>query len=190
MHADVFAAAVKVAQRVGHRKVTRKLLCDELVRARPDLEEMSEEYAMNWVVNFVNMTDLREKLYDASHQLNLPAGDPEKKGQGQVRSTGYTPEWIAKNRQRILDASLMLAERHGYRGFTRQQVSDETQTAAGIINRQQYFGSMDGLREAVMLEAVRTGNLRVIAQGLVDGHSATAGIDPQLKEAAIRALAS
>lgn len=188
MQADVFTAAVQVAQRVGHRNVTRKLLCEQMRSNNPSLGD--EAYVLNWIGNYVNMADLKEHLYDGSHQLKLPAGNPEKRGQGQVRSAGYTPEWIAKNRQRILDASLMLAERHGYRGFTRQQVSEETQTAAGIINRQQYFGSMEGLREAVMLEAVRTGNLRVIAQGLVDGHSATAGIDPELKEAAIRALAS
>ena len=189
MQADVFTAAVAVAQRVGHRNVTRRLVAQQLLLQRPELREHGADYITNWLGNNVNMTDLRERLAEGSHKLKLPAGDPEKRGQGRPDSVGHTPERIAENRQRVLNAGLLLAERHGYRNIKRDQVAAEAGVAAGLINRQIYWGSIDGFRDAVMVEAVRVGNLRVIAQGLVDGHPSTAGIDPELKEQAVRSVA-
>lgn len=187
MQADVLEAAVAVAQRVGYRNVTRRLLAEQMRATDPELGD--EGYVLNWLGNNVNMTDLRERLTEGSHQLKLSAGDPEKRGQGRPDSVGHTPERIAENRQRVLNAGLLLAERHGYRNIKRDQVAAEAGVAAGLINRQIYWGSIDGFRDAVMVEAVRVGNLRVIAQGLVDGHPSTAGIDPELKEQAVRSVA-
>jgi len=81
----------------------------------------------------------------------------------------------AKAREaQILAASLKLAESIGYTRVTLQQIAD----AAGVAKSLPlvYFGTMAGWRRKLMREAVRSGNLKVIAQGL-------AASDPHAKKA-------
>lgn len=65
----------------------------------------------------------------------------------------------------ILAAAVDLAAEHGYQTFTRDQVAALADVAQGAIHY--HFGTMNQLRRAVMGEAVRTSNLRIIAMGLV-----------------------
>lgn len=92
-----------------------------------------------------------------------------------------------ERRAQILAAALDAAETHGYRNLTLQQIA----TAAGVSKGlpMAYFGTMTALRRAVMREAVRVANLRVIAQGLVanDSHARKAPSD--LKTKALAAVA-
>lgn len=64
----------------------------------------------------------------------------------------------------ILAASLKAAETVGYTRVTLQQIADAAQVSKGLPIT--YFGTMDGWRRDVMREAIRTQNLRVLAQGL------------------------
>lgn len=94
-----------------------------------------------------------------------------------------------ENRNRaVLDAALRLALLRGYRNITRQQVADEAGVAVGSVNNA--FGTMDGLRDAVMAAAVHRGDLPVIAQGLVDRHPAALNAPQAIKDSALASLAA
>ena len=94
-----------------------------------------------------------------------------------------------ENRNRaVLDAALTAAATHGYRVFTRQQVADLAGVATGSVNNA--FGTMDGLRDAVMAAAVDRGLVAIVAQGLADRHPAAVGAPPDLKQQALAQLAA
>lgn len=94
-----------------------------------------------------------------------------------------------ENRNRaVLDAAVKLAQSRGYRTITRQQVADEAQVAVGSVNNA--FGTMDGLRDAVMAAAVDRGLHVIIAQGLADRHPAAVAAPTQLRQEALASLAA
>jgi AcrR family transcriptional regulator len=86
----------------------------------------------------------------------------------------------------ILSAALMLAERHGLHAITRDQIANSADCSTGIVNF--HFGTMKQLRRAIVGEAIRVKNLRVIAQALVMGDSRANGIPDELKRAAALSL--
>lgn len=93
----------------------------------------------------------------------------------------------AKTREaQILAASLKLAESIGYSRVTLQQIAD----AAGVAKSLPlvYFGTMAGWKRKVMREAVRTSNLRVIAQGLAAGDPHAKKASPELRTQAAATL--
>lgn len=94
-----------------------------------------------------------------------------------------------ENRNRaVLDAAVKLAQSRGYRTITRQQVADEAQVAVGSVNNA--FGTMDGLRDAVMATAVDRGLHVIIAQGLADRHPAALSAPTETRNAALASLAA
>lgn len=94
-----------------------------------------------------------------------------------------------ENRNRaVLDAALRLAGQRGYRNITRQQVADEAQVAVGSVNNA--FGTMDGLRDAVMAAAVERSLPAIVAQGLADRHPAALNASAELRGAALASLAA
>lgn len=94
-----------------------------------------------------------------------------------------------ENRNRaVLDAALRLAGQRGYRNITRQQVADEAQVAVGSVNNA--FGTMDGLRDAVMAAAVERSLPEIVAQGLADRHPAALNASAELRGAALASLAA
>lgn len=94
-----------------------------------------------------------------------------------------------ENRNRaVLDAAVQLAAQRGYRNITRRQVADEAQVAVGSVNNA--FGTMDGLRDAVMAAAVERELPAIVAQGLADKHPAACGAPETLRRAALESLAA
>ena len=94
-----------------------------------------------------------------------------------------------ENRNRaVLDAALRLAERRGYRAITRQQVAEEAGVAVGSVNNA--YGTMDGLRDAVISAAVARHVFKVVAQGLIDQHPAALNAPEELRAAALQAIAA
>lgn len=93
----------------------------------------------------------------------------------------------AKRREDILSAAIFLAERHGYRSIQRDAVADAADVAVGSVNHE--FGTIEELKNAVVAEAIRVENLKIIAQAVVDGHPETAGLSPDLKRRALDSLA-
>lgn len=83
-------------------------------------------------------------------------------------------------KQIILDAAMVLAETHGYHHISRTQIATKVGCATGLVSF--YFGTMVHLRRAIVGEAIRTSNLKIIAQGLVMGDSRTRGLPDEIKQ--------
>lgn len=76
-------------------------------------------------------------------------------------------------RSTILSAATLLAREGHYHHISRADVAERAMCGAGTVNL--YFGDMEGLRDAVVAEAVRTGDTDIIAQAIVSKHPAVAG---------------
>lgn len=83
---------------------------------------------------------------------------------------------------RILLAAVELAKSLGYQWITRDQVAEAAEVASGTINNA--YGSMVGLKRAVLRHAVAEGIVEIVAQGLADGHEIARGAPAELKERA------
>lgn len=89
---------------------------------------------------------------------------------------------------RILSAATELAKALGYQWITREQVAEAAECSAGTINNA--FGSMVGLKRAVLQNAVDTGIVEIVAQGLADGHDIARSADPELRARVAAHMAS
>lgn len=89
-------------------------------------------------------------------------------------------------RAKILQAALECASKKGYLFFTRTEVAQQADVADALINR--YFSTMYQLRRAVMCEAVRQENLKIISQGLVSNDINAQRASKELKARAIQAI--
>ncbi len=88
----------------------------------------------------------------------------------------------------ILDAAIEVSKRVGYSRLTRGAVADEIGLASSSLVTY-HMGSMATFRRAVMREAVRSGCLPVIAQGIAlkDPHALKA--PEELRRRALATLA-
>lgn len=93
----------------------------------------------------------------------------------------------AERRQAIMRAAVETASSMGFRSMTRESIAEAAGVAQGSINHE--FGTMDALRDAVMLEAVNKERLDIVAQGLAERHPTACGAPAEMREAAVRALA-
>ena len=64
-----------------------------------------------------------------------------------------------------MEAALKLAAKHGYQHITREQVAAEADVGAGTVNL--HYSSMAKLKKEIVRHAVRTENLKIIAQAIV-----------------------
>lgn len=83
---------------------------------------------------------------------------------------------------RILDAAIELARGLGYQWITRDQVAAAADVSVGTINNA--FGSMVGLKRAVLDAGVERGIVEIVAQGLADGKPVARNADPELVQRA------
>lgn len=86
----------------------------------------------------------------------------------------------------ILACAMTEAKRHGYNNVTREAIAARANCASGLVSH--YFGTMLQMRRAIMSEAIRTRELRIIAQGLADGHPKAMRAPVELKQAAVMGL--
>lgn len=94
-----------------------------------------------------------------------------------------------ENRNRaVLDAAVALAERFGMAAVTRPRVSAESGLSTGTVSSA--YGSMDGLRDAVMAAAVQREIVVIVAQGLAERHPAAVNAPAELKQRALEKLAA
>lgn len=89
-------------------------------------------------------------------------------------------------RQSILSAALRLAETDGYLRVTRDAVALAAVCSPALVSH--LLGTMPQLQRAIMGEALRTRNLRVIAQGLAHGDKRAHNAPAELREAAAASL--
>lgn len=97
-------------------------------------------------------------------------------------------EKVEDRNRRILEAAVSLAGEVGYLKITREAVADRAEVATGSVNNA--YGTMDGLRDAVMAAAVERGLAAIVAQGLAASHPAARSAPQALKDSALRSLAA
>ena len=91
-------------------------------------------------------------------------------------------------KRQILTAAIRVAARPGgWAKLTRDAVAKEADCAEGLPSK--YFGTMISFRRAIMREAIRLGDLSVIAQGLAAGDKCAQKVDESLKRIALATLA-
>lgn len=87
-------------------------------------------------------------------------------------------------KQQILDAAMVEADKHGYRGITRASVAERAGCSPGLVSF--YFGTMKQLHRSIMGEAVRIRHLRILAQGIIAKDSRALGAPDNLRKEALR----
>ena len=95
---------------------------------------------------------------------------------------------VEQRNRRILEAAVQLSAERGYTNITRAEVADRAGVADGSVNNA--FGTMDGLRDAVMARAVEQRHGGIVAQGLAARHPAALAAPQELKDQATAALAA
>jgi AcrR family transcriptional regulator len=94
-----------------------------------------------------------------------------------------------ENRNRaVLEAALELAQERGFAGITRDAVAERAGVAAGSVNNA--YGDMNGLRDAVMANAVARELVDIVGAGLAAGHPAARNAPDDLKARALAKLAA
>lgn len=91
-------------------------------------------------------------------------------------------------RQSILTAALAVAVRDGYLRTTRDAVAAAAGCSPALVSH--HLGTLLQMQRAIMGEALRVANLRVIAQGLSHGDRRALNAPQELREAAAAALAA
>ena len=96
---------------------------------------------------------------------------------------------IARSRRRsiILEGALRFAERDGWHAIQQKRVADEAGVSKGLVTHE--FGSMGGLKTAMMEEAVARFMPKIVAAGLAEGHPVAQAAPAALREAAARSIA-
>lgn len=97
-------------------------------------------------------------------------------------------EKVGNRNRAVLNAAVAVAESLGFAAFTRSDVAAQAGVATGSVNNA--FGTMDGLRDAVMAEAIAREMLPLVAQGVAARHPAALAATPELKARALASLAA
>ena len=90
-------------------------------------------------------------------------------------------------KREILGHALVVARRIGYQRVTRGDIAEQAGCTAPLISH--YFTTIGNMQRAIMGEAIRVGDLDVIAQGLVAKDPRAEGLKEEIKIAAANRLA-
>lgn len=89
-------------------------------------------------------------------------------------------------RQKILETAIAMSADGGFTRLTRDGVARAAGVADGMVNK--CFGTVSGLRSAIIIEAIRTENLDVLGQGLAARYPEALTMRPHLKARALAAM--
>ncbi len=91
-----------------------------------------------------------------------------------------------ERRRKLIAAGVAEAAAVGFLNMKRNAIAARAGLANGSINHE--FGSMDGMREAIMREAVAGGHVGIVAQGLACGHPIAKEAPEGVRAEAVRTL--
>lgn len=86
----------------------------------------------------------------------------------------------------ILDHARRLASLHGYTKISRESIATASGCSPGLVSA--YFGTMVKMRRAIMGEAIRTRDLKIIGQGLACRDKRALGAPEELRRLAVESL--
>ena len=91
-----------------------------------------------------------------------------------------------ERRQAILVAGVQEAEEIGFQRFSIVGVAERAACSRGLVHY--HFDSIEALRKAVMLQAIRNKNLAIIAEGLATGDKQARLVKEPLRSRAARSI--
>ena len=86
----------------------------------------------------------------------------------------------------ILAAAIKLANRHGYATLSREQIADAARCSPATVSH--VFGTMPQMRRAIMGEAIRLRDAKIVAQGIAIRDSRALKVDESLRRAAAESI--
>lgn len=86
----------------------------------------------------------------------------------------------------VLSAAVKEAEKVGFNNVSRKAIAARAGCSEGLVRH--YLGNLTELHRAVIGEAIRTNNARVIAQGLVAKHPRCRKLTDEQKQQALSAI--
>lgn len=86
----------------------------------------------------------------------------------------------------ILAAAIKLAHRHGYATLSREQIADAARCSPATVSH--VFGTMPQMRRAIMGEAIRLRDAKIVAQGIAIRDSRALKADATLRAAAAESI--
>lgn len=95
---------------------------------------------------------------------------------------------VQERNKRVLEAALEVAAESGYQALTRELVASRAGVSTGSVNNA--YGTMQGLRDAVMAAAVARNLASIVGAGLAANHPAAREAPPAVRKAALAALAA
>jgi len=87
-----------------------------------------------------------------------------------------------QRKKQILETAIRIAEEKGYQNITRQEIAQSIGIAPSYVNF--YFNTARVMRDAVLTEAIRIENLRIVAQASLTKDTSWE-ISPELRKKAI-----
>lgn len=150
--------AQKLANKIGAINITRQVLCDEMGIPCGSFQ------------NYTGLT-FREFMAEVPSTAKFM---PSSK----LRAV---PEL---RKDHILNAALELAINVGYKAVTRDTIAEKAGVSPALVSM--HFGTMTQLRADLMRRAVKTKNLRVIAQGLANRDKYAMQAAEELKQEAVK----
>lgn len=85
----------------------------------------------------------------------------------------------------VLSAAMYVARKSGLQGLNRDRIAKHARVSAGTVSGA--FGSMDDLKSAVVKEALRIGEWKIVCEAIVLKHPAVKSLS---KDDRLRALAT
>lgn len=89
-------------------------------------------------------------------------------------------------KQEILTAALKVCRDHGFNALTADNVALQACISRALIHA--YWGKMDSFKDAVMREAVRVEDYKVVAEGIVLGNKVARKVSAEVRRQAIAQL--
>jgi hypothetical protein len=147
---EITQAAVKVANEVGYRNVTRAKVCAELGQS------------LAWLQYRCPFKKLMAYLEDNAEALGLVPGET---GDTTAKFSGA---WAAHNRDKILSTAYGFACTLGFKNFSRNELARASGVSAGVVNLR--WGSMAAVLDAVAEKAIAEKNTDLLRQAQAFGN--------------------
>lgn len=165
----IFEAAVAVARVHGYRNLTRKRIAQQLTRDHG----FSLEVAENYLANNTSMTEIIDQIMTEKDRLALVPGE---------RQATLSNLWKRYDQADIIERAYRLAVRTGLLSFSLPQLANETGFARTTLRN--YFGGIEGVREAVVRKAIEHKNAQLVLEGLAAHVRAALEAPEELRQAA------
>lgn len=167
----IFEAAVAVAREFGYRNITRKRIAVQLTKTEG--WTLAFDQTENYLANRTSMTEVIDQIMAEKDRLALVPGE---------RQATLSNLWKRYDQADIIERAYRLSVRKGLLSFSLPQLANETGFARTTLRN--YFGGIEGVREAVVRKAIEHKNAQLVLEGLAAHVRAALEAPEELRQAA------